>query len=35
VDGEPLSRLPVEFRIVPQALRLLVPGPEKPPEATD
>jgi diacylglycerol kinase family enzyme len=27
VDGEPLSRLPVEFRIVPRALRLLVPGP--------
>jgi len=27
VDGEPLARLPVEFRIVPQALRLLVPGP--------
>ena len=25
VDGEPLSRLPVEFRIVPCALRLLVP----------
>jgi len=35
VDGEPLTRLPVEFRIVPHALRLLVPGPEKPPEATD
>jgi diacylglycerol kinase family enzyme len=35
VDGEPLARLPVEFRIVPRALRLLVPGPEKPPEATD
>jgi YegS/Rv2252/BmrU family lipid kinase len=35
VDGEPLSRLPVEFRIVPQALRLLVPGPERPPDATD
>jgi YegS/Rv2252/BmrU family lipid kinase len=35
VDGEPLSRLPVEFRIVPQALRLLVPGPEKHPDATD
>jgi len=28
VDGEPLARLPVEFRIVPRALRLLVPGPE-------
>jgi len=26
VDGEPLTRLPVEFRIVPRALRLLVPG---------
>ncbi len=25
VDGEPLGRLPVEFRIVPNALRLLVP----------
>jgi diacylglycerol kinase (ATP) len=25
VDGEPLSRLPVEFRIVPRALKLLVP----------
>jgi YegS/Rv2252/BmrU family lipid kinase len=27
VDGEPLARLPVEFRIVPRALQLLVPGP--------
>jgi YegS/Rv2252/BmrU family lipid kinase len=27
VDGEPLARLPVEFRIIPRALRLLVPGP--------
>jgi diacylglycerol kinase (ATP) len=27
VDGEPLARLPVEFSIVPRALRLLVPGP--------
>ena len=35
VDGEPLARIPVEFRIVPRALRLLVPGPEQPPEATD
>src|SRR5882672_2250054 len=26
VDGEPLARLPVEFRIVPRALSLLVPG---------
>jgi diacylglycerol kinase (ATP) len=25
IDGEPLARLPVEFRIVPRALRLLVP----------
>jgi len=25
VDGEPLTRLPVEFSIVPQALKLLVP----------
>jgi diacylglycerol kinase family enzyme len=25
VDGEPLGRLPVEFRIVPGALKLLVP----------
>jgi diacylglycerol kinase (ATP) len=31
VDGEPLARLPVEFRIVPRALRLLVPGPANPP----
>jgi diacylglycerol kinase (ATP) len=30
VDGEPLTRLPVEFRIVPRALRLLVPGPANP-----
>jgi diacylglycerol kinase (ATP) len=30
VDGEPLARLPVEFRIVPRALRLLVPGPANP-----
>jgi len=35
VDGEPLARLPVEFRIAPRALRLLVPGPEQLPEATD
>jgi diacylglycerol kinase (ATP) len=25
IDGEPLARLPVEFRIIPQALKLLVP----------
>ena len=27
IDGEPLARLPVEFKIVPRALRLLVPHP--------
>jgi diacylglycerol kinase (ATP) len=27
VDGEPLARLPVQFKIVPRALKLLVPGP--------
>src|SRR5258708_24708365 len=26
VDGEPLARLPVQFKIVPRALKLLVPG---------
>ena len=26
IDGEPLARLPVEFRIVPRALKLLVPS---------
>ncbi len=26
VDGEPLTRLPVEFKIVPRALKLLVPN---------
>ena len=26
IDGEPLTRLPVEFRIVPRALKLLVPS---------
>jgi diacylglycerol kinase (ATP) len=25
IDGEPLARLPVEFRVVPRALKLLVP----------
>jgi diacylglycerol kinase family enzyme len=25
IDGEPLARLPVEFKIVPRALKLLVP----------
>jgi diacylglycerol kinase (ATP) len=29
VDGEPLGRLPVEFKIVPAALKLLVPEIEK------
>lgn len=29
IDGEPLARLPVEFRIVPRALKLLVPGPHR------
>jgi len=28
VDGEPMARLPVEFKIVPRALKLLVPAPE-------
>ena len=34
VDGEPLARLPVEFKIVPRALKLLVPrnGRFTPPE---
>src|SRR6266852_2552098 len=27
VDGEPLARLPVQFKIVPRALKLLVPAP--------
>jgi diacylglycerol kinase family enzyme len=26
IDGEPLTRLPVEFKIVPRALKLLVPS---------
>ena len=26
IDGEPLARLPIEFRIVPRALKLLVPA---------
>ena len=30
IDGEPLARLPVEFRIVPRALKLLVPSPALP-----
>ncbi len=29
VDGEPLGRLPVEFKIVPSALKLLVPEPNE------
>lgn len=31
VDGEPLARLPVEFSIVPRALKLLVPAAEPDP----
>jgi diacylglycerol kinase (ATP) len=30
IDGEPLARLPVEFKIVPHALKLLVPHPKPP-----
>jgi diacylglycerol kinase (ATP) len=26
IDGEPLARLPIEFKIIPRALKLLVPG---------
>jgi YegS/Rv2252/BmrU family lipid kinase len=36
IDGEPLARLPVEFKIIPHALKLLVPPPThavKPPAA--
>ncbi len=33
VDGEPLARLPVEFRIVPRALKLLVPRDASEPAA--
>ena len=29
IDGEPLARLPIEFRIVPRALKLLVPRHQK------
>jgi diacylglycerol kinase (ATP) len=29
IDGEPLARLPVEFRIIPRALKLLVPSMNK------
>ena len=29
VDGEPLARLPVEFKIIPRALKLLVPSEPK------
>ena len=31
IDGEPLARLPVEFKIVPRALKLLVPRNGLPP----
>lgn len=34
VDGEPLARLPVEFSIVPRALRLLVPRDSAPGNGT-
>jgi diacylglycerol kinase (ATP) len=33
VDGEPLARLPVEFKIVPRALKLLVPRRDLPSES--
>ena len=33
VDGEPLARLPVEFKIVPRALKLLVPGTTRRPSS--
>jgi diacylglycerol kinase family enzyme len=29
IDGEPLARLPVEFSIVPRALKLVVPQSAK------
>jgi diacylglycerol kinase (ATP) len=28
IDGEPLARLPVEFKIIPRALQLLIPSPK-------
>jgi diacylglycerol kinase family enzyme len=31
IDGEPLARLPVEFKIIPRALKLLVPTASIPP----
>lgn len=34
VDGEPLARLPVEFKIVPRALKLLVPRNGHSPQPT-
>jgi diacylglycerol kinase (ATP) len=33
IDGEPLARLPVEFKIVPRALKLLVPRNGTPPQS--
>lgn len=30
VDGEPIGRIPVEFKIIPRGLRLLVPASEEP-----
>jgi diacylglycerol kinase (ATP) len=35
IDGEPLARLPVEFKIMPRALKLLVPKPTMPPKSTN
>src|SRR5260221_5368305 len=32
IDGEPLARLPLEFKIVPRALKLLVPKDSAPPK---
>ncbi|HYL64760.1 MAG TPA: diacylglycerol kinase family protein [Candidatus Methylomirabilis sp.] len=36
VDGEPLARLPVEFKVIPRALKLLVPQrrPDSAPQAS-
>jgi diacylglycerol kinase family enzyme len=32
IDGEPLARLPIEFKIVPRALKLLVPQSDSAPK---
>jgi diacylglycerol kinase (ATP) len=34
IDGEPLARLPIEFKIIPRALRLLVPQNGATPKST-